>query len=178
MAARPLPTLSAPAGPVRHRPDLPVHHSPPHPDRQPASAATKLGQHPGHERRYRRGLGPAGSDGRAAIPAARLRADDAARVLDRGVAVLYPASIRGYLLGGGSGVGPRHRRAAGQLLLRPAAASALADRLHRFPPYPSPKQQGAELSFARLLRAELGALASQTPHAARQLAMPAARLMA
>src|SRR6185437_10927442 len=177
MAAPSLPDLPAPGGSVLSRSDLLVRHSPPYPDEQRASVPRELDQRSWHGCRNRRHHAPAPADPGAAPRPAWLRANDPARFIDGRVVVLYPASVREYLLVSRGGLGFPCRRAGGQLFLRPAADFALADRLHRLPPHPSSLQQGAQLSSDCVLRAECTVPAGQAPQPARQLEMSAARIV-
>ena len=91
-------------------PGLSVHLAAPPADRGAAGRLAGLAQHHGHQRgdrAHHRRLDVAGR--RPAVPA-RALADRAARRLDRRVAVLCPAPIRGHVLGRESPAGPCTRR--------------------------------------------------------------------
>lgn len=93
--------------------------------------------------------------------------------LDRGrMAVLGAASFRDCALDGQGRLELRRRRAAGIVLVRPAALPALADRQHRLPPRPSSQPARAKLSPSRGTRggARPAAYAYKTPQRPWRLA--------
>jgi hypothetical protein len=94
-------------------------------------------------RRSRRDLA-----GRPRAVPAHPSADHADRRLDRGLAVLRPAPVRGHGMGGSRRLEPARGRSARQLTLRPAARAALVHRQHRHSPRPPPVQPDTVLPAA------------------------------
>jgi hypothetical protein len=130
------------------------------------------------ERRAGGGVRPADGDVRGRAGADDLSSGDDHLVVDRQLAVLCPAPVRGHLLGARRRVEFPRGRGAWQFLFHAAAGAALVQRQYR-PAPPSPfVQPYPQLPAARLFRIRAGAGAPwEADHAAREPAMLAAGLM-
>ena len=133
-----LPALPQPLDPAGAGPDLPVLPQASPADRADGRRQGGLDQRDGDQSRHRRHRRRHERfDRRPGFPLDP-PADHAARLLDRGLAVLRPAPVRGDLLGPAGRLDLPGRRDAGQHVFRPAGAAPLVQRQHRRPPCPSP----------------------------------------
>src|SRR6266566_1732557 len=173
MASDLLSSVPASAGDVWRRSLLFIHPAASVADRDDAWRLDALAEHHGHERGHR------GSDRRNdlagrrwAIPACA-PAHHGSGGVDRCLAVLCAAPVRGYLLVPRRGLEFSRSCAAWQFPLSLARYFALVHGEHRRPPHPSSMQSNSLLSVAGCAAGPSAARGRQTNHPAAKLAVRA-----
>src|SRR6476619_5350273 len=162
-------------GRLRYRAGLFVHSATSAASGLDAPRLAAVAQHHGDQRRHRGCHRYLDMVHRHRLVPAGALADHAAGGVRRGLAVLRPAPVRGYVLGRGPDLERACRRASRQLALRSAGRIALVLGQYRRPPRPPPLQPNSLLSPARRAARAPGARGHGPAHPHREPAMRTAR---